>query len=229
LADLPPAAILTDIEGTTTPIAFVHEVLFPYARARMAQFCALHADDPVIGEVARMAPNAPLAETLLGWMDRDEKITPLKTIQGMIWDQGYARGEIVADLYEDVPPALRRWSKGGLRLYVYSSGSVAAQKLLFGHTPAGDLTWLFQGFFDTRAGAKREVDSYLGICRGANISPGEYLFLSDVEAELDAAAAAGLRTCQLVRARDGTVASTRHQVAADFNEVAKLYGLPRGG
>jgi enolase-phosphatase E1 len=216
-----------DIEGTTTPIAFVHEVLFPYARARLPQFCDLHGDDPVMGEVARQAPNAPLLATLLGWMDRDEKITPLKTIQGMIWAQGYARGEIVADVYADVPPALRRWVKGGLRLYVYSSGSVAAQKQLFGHTPEGDLTGMFQGFFDTTAGPKREAASYAGICRGANISGAEMLFLSDVEAELDAAAEAGLLTCQLVRPRDGTLASTRHKTAADFGGVAAQFGLPR--
>jgi enolase-phosphatase E1 len=225
---IPPAAILTDIEGTTTPIAFVHDVLFPYARARMAGWCAVRMDDPVIGEVARLAPHAPIVETLLGWMDRDEKITPLKTIQGMIWAEGYAKGEIKGDLYPDVPPALRRWAKAGLRLFVYSSGSEAAQRQIFGHAEAGDMTPLFQGFFDTRVGPKRVAQSYLDICRGANVSPAEFLFLSDVETELDAAAEAGLRTCQLVRPADGTAASARHQVAADFAQVAGMFGLPRG-
>jgi enolase-phosphatase E1 len=224
---LPPAAVLTDIEGTTTPIAFVHEVLFPYARARLPGWCKVHCDAPVIGEVARLAPGAMVVETLLGWMDRDEKITPLKTIQGMIWAEGYARGEIVGDLYPDVAPALRRWANGGVRLYVYSSGSVDAQKLLFGHSHAGDLTPLFQGFFDTKVGPKREAMSYASICRGASVAGGEFLFLSDVEAELDAAAAAGMQTCQLVRFQDKTIASTRHQVAADFAEVARLCGLPK--
>jgi enolase-phosphatase E1 len=224
---IPPAAILTDIEGTTTPIAFVHNVLFPYARARIPGWCDVHLDSPVLGEVARLAPDAPLAETLLGWMDRDEKITPLKTIQGMIWAEGYAKGEILGDLYPDVPPALRRWAKAGLRLFVYSSGSVAAQKDIFGHTASGDLSPLFQGFFDTSIGTKRDPASYTIICRGANISGAEMLFLSDVEAELDAAAQAGLRTCQLVRANDGTEASTRHAVAADFSAVAQAFGLPR--
>ncbi|MDR3520874.1 MAG: acireductone synthase [Acidocella sp.] len=224
---LPPTAVLTDIEGTTTPIAFVHEVLFPYARTRLPGWCKVHCDAPVIGEVARLAPGAMIVDTLLGWMERDEKITPLKTIQGMIWAEGYAKGEIVGDLYPDVAPALRRWANGGLRLYVYSSGSVDAQKLLFGHSSAGDLTPLFQGFFDTKVGPKREATSYASICRGANVAAFEFLFLSDVEAELDAAAAAGMQTCQLVRPQDRTVAGTRHAVAADFAEVARLCGLPK--
>ncbi len=221
-----PAAILVDIEGTTTPISFVHTVLFPYARARLPSFCSLHATDPVIGEVARLAQGRPVLETLLGWMDEDAKITPLKTIQGMIWTEGYLRGDLTGDLYPDVEPALRRWSRAGLRLYVYSSGSETAQKLLFEHSAAGDLTPLFQGFFDTRIGAKREPASYQTICRGANIPPAEGLFLSDIEAELDAAALAGLQTCQLVRPQDGTLASARHPSAGGFEQVAELFKLP---
>jgi enolase-phosphatase E1 len=220
---LPPAAILTDIEGTTTPIAFVHRVLFPYARARMAAFVAAHAHDPVLADVP-----APALETLLGWMDADQKITALKEIQGRIWAEGYRAGEITAELYPDVPPALRRWARAGLRLYVYSSGSVAAQKLLFGHTAQGDLTPLFQACFDTQAGPKRDASSYAAIARGTGIAPGEMLFLSDMEAELDAAAQAGLRTCQLVRPEDGTIASTRHETAADFVAVAQKFGLEHG-
>lgn len=219
----PPAAILTDIEGTTTPIAFVHDVLFPYARARMAAFVAAHHDDNVLDDVP-----SPILETLLSWMDQDQKIASLKTIQGMIWDEGYLAGEIKGEIYRDVGPALRRWAKAGLRLYVYSSGSVAAQKLLFRHSVDGDLAPLFQGFFDTRVGAKREAASYAAIARGANVSAAEFLFLSDVEAELDAAAQAGLRTCQLVRAEDGTKPSERHETAADFSQVARKFGLPHG-
>jgi enolase-phosphatase E1 len=223
---LPPAAVLTDIEGTTTPIAFVQDVLFPYARRRMADWCSTRMDDPVIGDVARLAPDRPIVETLLGWMERDEKITPLKTIQGMIWAEGYAKGEITGVVYPDVAPALKRWAKAGAKLFVYSSGSVAAQKLLFGHSNEGDLTPLFQGFFDTGVGAKREAKSYELICRGTNIAAAEFLFLSDVEAELDAAAAAGLRTCQLVRAADATKPGRRHATAADFADVARQFGLP---
>ncbi|HQT63637.1 MAG: acireductone synthase [Acidocella sp. 20-57-95] len=224
---IPPAAVLMDIEGTTTPIAFVHDVLFPYARKRLPGWCKTNCTAPVIDAVAALAPGQDVVQTLLGWMDRDEKITPLKTIQGMIWAEGYASGEIKGNIYPDIAPALRRWSKAGLRLFVYSSGSVDAQKLLFGHSTEGDLTPLFQGFFDTFVGPKRAAKSYTDICRGANISAHEFLFLSDVEAELDAAAASGLRTCQLVRPHDNTIASTRHAVAANFAEVAPQFGLPR--
>jgi enolase-phosphatase E1 len=225
---MPPAAVLMDIEGTITPISFVHDVLFPYARARMADWCRVHLDDPVLGEVARAAPGQPVDTTLLGWMERDEKITALKTVQGKIWAEGYGRGDILGALYPDVPPALRRWAKGRLKLFVYSSGSVEAQTLLFAHSDAGDLSALFQGFFDTRVGAKREAASYGLICRGANITAGDMLFLSDVEAELDAASAYGLRTCQIVRATDGTVASDRHETATAFSEAARKFGLPAG-
>jgi enolase-phosphatase E1 len=216
-----PAAIITDIEGTTSPIAFVHNVLFPYARARMAGFVA--EGHEVLADVPE-----PKLDTLLGWMDRDEKITALKTIQGLLWDEGYRTGKLTAEVYEDVPPALRRWARAGLRLFVYSSGSAPAQKLLFGHTSEGDLTPLFQAYFDTNAGPKREAASYASIARGIGLPPAEILFLSDIEAELDAAQTSGLQTCQLVRAQDGTVASTRHATAADFTEVAEKFGLPRG-
>jgi enolase-phosphatase E1 len=213
------SAIITDIEGTTTPIAFVHRVLFPYARDRMKDFAA--SNHAALADVPE-----PKLETLLGWMDRDEKITALKTIQGILWDEGYHSGALVAEIYDDVPPALRRWARAGLRLYVYSSGSVEAQKLLFGHTPSGDLTKLFQSYFDTRIGPKREQASYEAIAKGIGLPGAEILFLSDVEAELDAAAAAGLQTCQLVRANDGTTPGTRHTIAANFTEAAQKFGLP---
>lgn len=202
------------------PIAFVHQVLFPYARARLPAFCAAHPD---INGV-----QTPKLEILLGQMDRDEKDPMLKTIQGMIWDAGYRDGSIKSELFADVAPALRRWAKAGLRLFVYSSGSVAAQKLLFGFSTDGDLTGLFQGYFDTSMGPKRDSSSYAAIARGANVTPAEFLFLSDVAAELDAAAGAGFLACQLVRPGDGTVASTRHATAGDLAEVANKFGLPRG-
>ena len=220
---LPVAAVVTDIEGTTTPIAFVRDTLFPYARARLAEALAQAPD--IAAEVAGMVPGTPPLATLLHWMDEDAKVTALKALQGRIWDAGYADGSIKGDIYPDVGPTLRRWVRGGLRLHVYSSGSVPAQKLLFGHTVDGDLTGLFQGFFDTRVGGKREPESYDRICIGINVPPAEVLFLSDIEAELDAAAAAGLRTCQLVRPQDGTVASDRHAVAKDFPEVGRLFVL----
>jgi enolase-phosphatase E1 len=227
----PPAAVLTDIEGTTSRIAFVRDSLFPYARARLEAFLRAHAGEPAVAaelaEVARLAPGQDAVAALLGWMDRDAKVTPLKALQGMIWDEGYASGALRGDLYPDVAPNLRRWAAGGVRLFVYSSGSVPAQKLIFGHSVAGDLVPLFAGFFDTRIGAKREAASYGSIASGVGLPAREMLFLSDVAEELDAAAAAGLATCQLVRAEDGTRAGDRHPVAADFAEVAARFGLPR--
>ena len=233
MPDIPIAAIVTDIEGTTSRIAFVRDVLFPFARARLPALLEARADDPAVqaelAEITRLAPEQDPLAVLLGWMDQDAKITPLKTLQGLIWREGYLSGDLKGDLYPDVAPALRRWAAAGLRLYVYSSGSVDAQKLIFGHSVAGDLTRAFTGFFDTRVGAKREPESYRHIAAGIFLPPAEILFLSDIEAELDAAAAAGLRSCQLVRAEDGTAASERHQTAHDFREVAQRFGLPGGG
>lgn len=214
------SAVITDIEGTTTPIAFVHRVLFPYAREKLPGFLARH---PRLNEV----PTPPLG-TLYAQMDRDEKDPVLKTIQGMIWEEGYRDGTLQAEIYDDVPPALRRWAGAGLRLYVYSSGSAAAQKLLFGHTPAGDLTGVFTGYFDTNIGPKREAASYAGIAAGIGLPGGEILFLSDVAAELDAAAASGLKTCQIVREEDGTRPAAQHENAADFTMAAQKFGLPGG-
>ncbi len=223
-----PTAILTDIEGTTTPIAFVRDVLFPYARARLPGFLAQHgAESTVAGLLAdatRLAAGRPVQDALVAWMDEDAKVTPLKALQGLIWDEGYTRGELLGRIYPDVPPVLRQWRARGIRLYVYSSGSEAAQRLIFGHSDAGNLAGLFSGFFDTRVGAKREAASYRDIARGIGLPPGEVLFLSDIEEELDAAAAAGLLTTQLVRAQDGTIPSTRHPTAVDFSELRGRIG-----
>ncbi len=222
---IPPAAVLLDIEGTTTPIRFVHDTLFPFARAGLAGLLA-RAHEPDVAVALAEVPGADKLATLQGWMDADVKATPLKALQGILWRDGYANGTLHGELYPDVPPSLRRWAAAGLRLCIYSSGSVEAQRLLFGHSVTGDLTPLFTGFFDTRVGAKREAASYATIVQGLFLPAGEVLFLSDVEAELDAAAAAGLRTCQLVRAADGTVASHRHPTAADFVSVSRQFRLP---
>lgn len=226
----PPVAVLTDIEGTTTAISFVHATLFPYAAARLDPFLDARADDVEVGglldAVRAAAPGADPRATLRAWMAADAKATPLKALQGLIWREGYAAGALRGHLWPDVAPALRLWARTGLRLAVYSSGSVEAQRLLFGHSEAGDLTPLFAGFFDTRVGAKREAASYATIAAGLHLPPAEILFLSDVAAELDAAAAAGLRTCQLVRPADGTVADPGHARAADFAAVAAAFGLP---
>lgn len=221
---------MLDIEGTTTPIAFVHRTLFPFARAALPAFLRDHADDPAVraelAAVRQAAPGQDEVATLRHWMDEDAKATPLKALQGLIWRRGYEDGTLRGEVYPDVAPALRRWKAAGLALFVYSSGSVEAQRLIFGHSTAGDLSGLFSGFFDTRTGPKREPSSYRAIASAAGLPADAILFLSDVEAELDAAAAAGLRTGQLVRAEDGTRASARHPTASDLDEAGRQAGLP---
>jgi len=230
---IPPTCILTDIEGTTSAIAFVKETLFPFAQAELDAFLDARGAEPevaaILAEVAAAAPGEAPRATLRHWMEQDAKVTPLKTLQGLIWRAGYADGRLKGHLWPDVAPCLRAWAEAGITLAVYSSGSVGAQKLLFGHSVAGDLIPLFAGFFDTKVGGKRDVASYATIAKGLNLPAGEILFLSDVVEELDAAAAAGLRTCQLIRAEDGTVPCGRHAEAPDFPAVARRFGLPAPG
>lgn len=224
------ACILTDIEGTTSAIAFVKETLFPFAEAELDAFLDARQDEPevaaILAAVREAAPGEEPRTALRRWMAEDAKVTPLKTLQGLIWQTGFADGRLKGHLWPDVVPCLRAWAKAGLRLAVYSSGSVGAQRLLFGHSEAGDLTPLFAGFFDTKVGGKRDAASYAAIAAELGLPPGGILFLSDVAEELDAAAASGLRTCQLVRAADGTAPSGRHPEAPDFPTVARLFGLP---
>lgn len=203
--------ILTDIEGTTSSISFVKDVLFPYARAALPEFVQAHGHEPevrrwldavAIDISASACQDSVIVETLQGWIDADRKHTALKALQGMIWLDGYRGGDFTAPLYADVAPALQAWHAAGHRLAVYSSGSVPAQKLLFAHTDDGDLTPLFSGFFDTEVGGKREAASYRAIAQALQQAPGEILFLSDVVEELDAAREAGLRTGLLDRRAD---------------------------
>lgn len=219
-------AIVTDIEGTTTSVDFVYQVLFPYARRRIAAFVRKHADSMAVreqlNEVMRIEcrPLSPdeAGAVLMRWIDEDRKATPLKALEGMIWAQGYADGALKGHVYPDVPQYLRLWSENGKRVYVYSSGSVEAQRLIFGYSEYGDLTPLISGYFDTTIGNKREVAPYRLIVdrlgeRGRNV-----LFLSDLGEELDAARSAGLCTCQLLRdAR--TQRAESHCAARDFAEV----------
>jgi len=229
----PPTCILLDIEGTTTAIAFVKDTLFPFAEAALDGFLDARGTDPavaaILADVRAAAPAEDPRATLRRWMTEDAKVTPLKSLQGLIWRAGYEDGRLQGHLWPDVAPCLRAWSRAGLRLAVYSSGSVPAQRLLFGHSVAGDLTGIFTGFFDTAVGGKRDAASYATIAAGLHLPAREILFLSDVAEELDAAAAAGLRTCQLVRDADGTRPSGRHAEAADFQAVARLHGLPAPG
>lgn len=227
---MPPACILTDIEGTTSAIAFVKDTLFPFAAAELDAFLDAHGQEPevapILAEVRAAAPGEDPRAALRRWMAEDAKVTPLKALQGLIWRAGYADGRLKGHLWADVAPCLQAWARAGIRLAVYSSGSAGAQRLLFGHSEAGDLTPLFAGFFDTRVGGKREAASYAAIADALGLPGADVLFLSDVAEELDAAAAAGMRTCQLVRAADGTRPSGRHPEAPDFPAVARLHGLP---
>ncbi len=219
-------AIVTDIEGTTSSIDFVHQTLFPYARARVRGFLRSRAGDDAVQQLLadieqiehRELSLDEAADVLEQWIDEDRKLTPLKALQGMIWRQGYEAGELKGHVYADAPEFLRRWRDGGLRLYVYSSGSVEAQRLIFAHTAFGDLTPLFSGYFDTRIGAKRERASYQKICEHLDLAAGDVLFLSDVGEELDAARAAGMRTCQLLRDAKA-VAAPQHPHATSFADV----------
>ncbi len=192
-----PKAILLDIEGTTTSIAYVADVLFPYARERIPSWVPIHREE-IAGILAGMPPGDPVV-TLLGWMDQDAKETALKDIQGRIWREGYEAGELKGHVYADTPEALRRWYAAGIGLYIYSSGSVAAQKLIFGNSEAGDLTPYLSGYFDTTTGPKRDADSYAKIAEALALDPADILFISDVSAETDAAKAAGVQALLIDR------------------------------
>jgi enolase-phosphatase E1 len=219
-------AIVTDIEGTTSSIDFVHLSLFPYAKRHLREFLHRHEGEPAVAEqiveTARLEGRAlnleQAADVLERWIDEDRKATPLKALQGMIWAEGYAAGELRGHVYPDTPVYLHRWHGEGLRLYIYSSGSVEAQKLIFGHSDGGDLTPLFSGYFDTRIGGKREADSYHAILKELALPGADVLFLSDIGEELDAARAAGLHTCQLLRDAKAKPAP-QHPQARDFSEV----------
>lgn len=221
-------AVLTDIEGTTSSIAFVKDVLFPYARQHLPRFIEAHRTEP---EVARWLDatvreagvedpaSRRVVDTLLRWIDEDRKATPLKALQGMIWQAGYAAGDYRAHIYPEVPDRLRAWKAQGCKLYVYSSGSVSAQKLFFGHSEAGNLAPLFDGWFDTEIGGKRERGSYLRIAEVIALTPPAIVFLSDISAELDAARGAGMQTVQLCRPPASCPEAGTHACVADFDSI----------
>src|SRR3990167_6365793 len=220
--------IVIDIEGTTSSLSFVKDVLFPYSREHMAEFVRTHAQQPAVrqelDEVRRLSgknlTEAEVIEQLLRWIAEDKKITPLKSLQGMIWEDGYKKGDFKGHMYEDAVRHLQQWKQAEIRLYVFSSGSVQAQKLLFAHTGYGDLTPLFSGYFDTNIGNKREADSYRKIAAAiGTTAPGDILFLSDIKEELDAAHAAGMQTIWLIR--DGAIdPKAAHRQARNFDAIS---------
>jgi enolase-phosphatase E1 len=219
-------AIVTDIEGTTSSLSFVHDVLFPYSREHLAEFVRVHGAETSVrsqlDEVQRLlgghAEDAAIVAQLLDWIREDRKIAPLKVLQGMIWEDGYRLGRFQGHVYEDAARRLREWHARGLQLYVYSSGSVHAQKLLFAHSGFGDLTPLFRGYFDTAIGGKRETESYRRIASHIGEPAADILFLSDVPQELDAARSAGMQTRLLLR--EGVNATGDHPRCSDFDAIA---------
>jgi enolase-phosphatase E1 len=230
-----PQAILTDIEGTTSSSCFVKDVLFPYARRALPGFVAEHGNEPevrkwldmVAVENGGICQREMIVETLQGWIDQDRKHTALKALQGMVWQAGYRNADFTAHIYHDAALALRAWHEAGHRLYVYSSGSVPAQKLFFGHSGAGDLTALFSGWFDTQTGGKREAASYRRIAENIGVAANKILFLSDVVEELDAAREAGLQTILVDRRNDYPQPRTGeathgHPRVESFAEIAAI-------
>ena len=241
--------VLLDIEGTTCPVSFVSEVLFPYASASLEPYLEAHQGEPDITklmrdvEVAWREDTHPEARSLLQQQDtastlsvqalseylrqlisRDIKLTALKDLQGRIWRSGYASGELIAPLYADVPAALQRWHNDGFTLAVYSSGSVPAQQLLYGHSHEGDLTGLFSHWFDTKTGPKQAQQSYQTIAVKMQTTPADVLFISDAIQELEAADAAGMKT--LFSDREGNPARD----AGRFARISDYSSLnPRDG
>ncbi len=220
-------AIVTDIEGTTSSLSFVKEVLFPYASKHLEAYVSDHADDAAVKEqldaVSReVGRELSLEETitqLLRWIEEDKKITPLKILQGMIWENGYRNGDFTGHFYEDAVRNLRAWHEKGIALYIYSSGSVHAQKLLFGFSDYGDLTPIINGYFDTRIGHKRETSSYEIIASEIGVRAGDILFLSDIREELDAAHCAGMQTRWLVRDAETLDPNAPHPQVRDFDAI----------
>lgn len=219
-------AIVTDIEGTTTSLSFVKDVLFPYAESRMVEYLNNHKSDAVVKKICdavRTEINDPrtgmhrIVKTLLDWAKADKKVGPLKELQGLIWEEGYRRGDYKSHIYSDAAEHLRKWHTAGIPIYVYSSGSVHAQKLLFKYTSEGDLSNLFSGYFDTNVGNKKEAESYRHIASAINLSPSDILFLSDVTEELEAAAKAGMQTYLLIR--DSVKNSEQYRTAHTFSEI----------
>lgn len=219
--------VLTDIEGTTTSVSFVYDILFPYFRNNISRLNDLQhlsevheAFEQTIELAEKEGKNlkttTDIINQLFEWSLADKKITPLKTLQGILWEEGYKSGEIKGHVYPDVTDNLVKWKKEGLQLGVFSSGSVAAQKLIFGYSEEGDLTPCFSAYFDTNTGGKRETETYTKISKNLEINPENILFLSDIKEELIAADKAGFQTIQLIR--EGNTADWK-KTASSFDEV----------
>jgi enolase-phosphatase E1 len=221
--------ILTDVEGTTTSISFVHETLFPFAKERLKDFVSKNMNRNDVQEILNQTKltakkedqkeisDQEACDLLLYWITTDRKHPALKNLQGLIWEEGYKSGEIKGHIYKDVPVALKAWTEAGLTLGVYSSGSVQAQHLIFEFSTEGNLRSYFSHHFDTAVGHKREVPSYSNIANLLKLNPSDILFLSDIKEELDAARGAGMQTIQLVR--QDNVVTGDHKTVRDFSEI----------
>lgn len=211
-------AILLDIEGTTTPIDFVHKTLFPFAKERIGKFVESHfsslhdqinqlvdesAHDPTYTVPVDPTEPGSIASYLEHLIDQDRKSTPLKSIQGMLWKEGYVSGELTSQVFDDVPPALERWKSSGKAIAIFSSGSVLAQQMLFRYTDHGDLTGFIDAYFDTTTGPKRSMESYREIAN--KLGAAATTFISDIPAELRAAEDAGCEAVLCVRSGNATI------------------------
>jgi len=227
-------AIVLDVEGTTSSIDFVYDVLFTFARERVGDFLSQHRDDPAIRDLcgpilteagdpaAAVAPHDPVraAAAAIELMRRDAKFGALKELQGRIWRSGFESGQLVSHVFDDVPPALDLWSGSGLDVRIYSSGSIEAQKLFFAHTTHGDLTGHLRGHYDTTTGPKRQSDSYARIAADMGVDPRQILFVSDVGEELDAARRAGMQTALADRPGNRPATSVfEHETVTTFADI----------
>jgi enolase-phosphatase E1 len=223
--------VVVDIEGTTSSPAYVRDRLFPYSRERIHTWLRRPESARVIAEVRRFigrprAGRKDVARQLRKWIDDDVKVSALKTLQGLIWQEGFASGELSSHVYDDVPPALRAWSAAGLAISVYSSGSVLAQQLWFRHTQHGDLLPYFNGHFDTiTGGPKKEAESYTTIAGLLGVAPDTIVFLSDDVAELDAARSAGWRTVAVRRTGAEGPGSGEHPWIVSFDQLDLSEGV----
>lgn len=229
--------ILLDIEGTTSSVRFVYDVLFPYARRHLDEYLTDNWDKPEVQRACDQIARDSGAASLAAWtdaphaqqsviaevhrlMDGDVKATGLKELQGLIWKEGFGSGQLRSHVYDDVPSALKTWHDNGLDVRIYSSGSVTAQKLFFKHTERGDLTGYLRGFYDTTTGPKKESTSYAAIARDMSLPPAQILFCSDIVAELDAAKSAGMQTALLVRPGNAPVPDGhRHAAIVSFASI----------
>lgn len=234
MIEWPGGAILLDVEGTTSAVAYVYDVMFPFAKRELDRYVETHWDHAALaavreeaatdsGDPAAANDRERFLAVMRQWMASDAKITALKQLQGLIWEAGFASGELRAHVYDDVAPALERWQAAGVALGIYSSGSVHAQKLFFGHTEVGDLSQYFEVHFDTLVGPKRDEFSYAKIADQWRHPPEHILFVSDVVEELDAARDASMATALCIRPGNAPVADPHdHEQITSFDQIAIL-------